>query len=283
MWYRLAARGYIRFEKLADHLADMLFPTLNDLRKSEEFKNLDRIYDQFTKTKDQSEKIKIFLSFKQQNDKFQSYMAEYLQDLFNQVRFEMMRAGFNTDFDIDIITGISGADYTAAYSPGRMIINLYEVDKRKKLARDLEHEIIHMHQLAYKKNQPYSEEELPKIKQKLEGNYFDIKEEGQAFVSNIMRELPSLSSKIEKARLHCINNPNYSYRDCNSVAEEYIHELLSNNQNFISYLQESKTFRTMMYGNKEKSPMLNEKRRNKVLSVLHHAITEEARKILSTI
>jgi septation ring formation regulator EzrA len=61
-----------------------------------------------------------------------------------------------------------------------------------------------MHQLAYKKNQPYTEEERPKRCKKLEDNYFDIKEEGQASVRfNVMRRLPSLKDSIQKTQNLC--------------------------------------------------------------------------------
>lgn len=282
MWYRQAARGYIRFEDLANHLANMLFATLYQYRKSQEYKNLEKIFDQITKTKDKADKVRIFLHFKEENIKFQNSINENLEDLFNHLRFDLMKEGFNVDFDIDIITGISGQDFTAAYSPGRLLINLYEMTNVESFAKYLEHEIIHMHQLAYKKNQPYTEEERPKIVKKLEDNYFDIKEEGQAFVSNVMRELPSLEDSIQNARIYVMNNPSYSFRDYNSIAEEYISSLLSNNQNFIKYLSQSPTFKDMMFGSKDKTPMLNPKRRNKILKVLHYALEKEADKLIST-
>ena len=280
MWYRYSARGYIRFEKLANHLSEMLFPELLKYRKSSQFKNLDNIFDKITKTKDQAEKIRMFLHFKEENDKFQKEISSNLHELFDHMRFEMMRQGFNVDFDIDVLSGISGYDFIAAYSPGRLLINLYEIKDKDLLAKNLEHEIIHMHQLAYKENIPYSDEEKPKILKKLEGNYFDIKEEGQALVANIMRELPSLEQSIQNARMHVMNNPNYSYRDYNSIAEEFIQNLLSSNQKFIEYLKQSKTFRDIMYGSKDKSPMQNEKRRNKILTVLHQALEQEAEKLI---
>ena len=281
MWYRLSARGYMRFESLANHLASMIFPALYQLRRSAQFKNLDSIFDRVTKTKDNADKIRIFLHYKEENDKYQEQINLQLEDVFNHMRFDMMREGFNTDFDIDVITGISGYDFTAAYSPGRLLINLYEINDEENLAKSLEHELIHMHQLAYRNNQPYTEEERPKILKKLEQNYFDIKEEGQAFVANVMRELPPLEESVRNARLYIMNNPNYSYRDYNSIAEEYIQNLLSNNQNFINYLNQSVTFREMMYGSKDKQPMLNDKRRNKILTVLHHALEQEAQKLIS--
>lgn len=281
MWYRLSTRGYIRFESLANHLASMIFSTLHQLRRSAQFKNLDDIFDKVTKNKDNAEKIRIFLYFKEENDKYQAEINLHLKDLFNRMRFDMMREGFNTDFDIDVITGISGHDFTAAYSPGRLLINLYDVNTEENLAKSLEHELIHMHQQAYRNNQAYTEEERPKIIKKLDQNYFDIKEEGQAFVANVMRELPPLEESIRNARIYIMNNPNYSYKDYNSIAEEYTQNLLSNNQNFTNYLKQSLTFRNMMYGSKDKQPMMNEKRRNKILTVLHHALEQEAKKLMS--
>jgi vacuolar-type H+-ATPase catalytic subunit A/Vma1 len=135
--------------------------------------------------------------------------------------------------------------------------------------------------LSYRQNKPYTEEEIPKIVKKLEGNYSDIKEEGQAFVANIMRELPSLEDSIQNARIYVMNNPNYSYRDYNSIAEEYIQDLLSNNQNFINYLNQSKSFQEIMYGAKDKAPMENKERRNKLLTVLHYALKQEAQKLMT--
>ena len=282
MWYRQAAGGYIRFEQLANHLASMIFPTLYQLRKSPQYQNLNDIFNKVTKTKDNAEKIRIFLYFKEENDKFQEQINLQLEDLYSHMRFDMMRESFNVDFEIDIITGISGYDFTAAYSPGRLLINLYEIVNEETLAKNLEHELIHMHQLSYRQNKPYSEEERPKIIKKLNGNYFDIKEEGQAFVANVMRELPSLKDSIQNARIYVMNNPNYSYRDYNSIAEEYIQDLLSNNQNFINYLNQSKSFQEIMYGAKDKAPMENKERRNKLLTVLHYALKQEAQKLMTT-
>ena len=280
MWYRKAAGGYIRFEQLANHLASMIFPALYQLKKSPQFKNLSNIFDNVTKTKDNADKIRIFLHYKKENDIFQEQINLQLEDLYSHMRFDMMREGFNVDFEIDIITGISGYDFTAAYSPGRLLINLYEIVNEESLSKNLEHELIHMHQLSYRQNKPYTEEERPKIVKKLEGNYFDIKEEGQAFVANIMRELPSLEESIQNARIYIMNNPNYSYRDYNSIAEEYIQNLLSNNQNFTNYLKQSQSFREIMYGTKDKSPMENEQRRKKLLTVLHYALEQEAQKLM---
>jgi hypothetical protein len=36
-----------------------------------------------------------------------------------------------------------------------------------------------------------------------------------------------------------------------------------------------------MYGSKDKTPMLNPKRRNKILKVLHYALEQEADKLIS--
>jgi len=62
-----------------------------------------------------------------------------------------------------------------------------------------------------------------------------------------------------------------------AAKQDFLFDLLSNTESFITYLKHSDLFRKMFYG---RESMQNPERRNKMLKSLYFAVRENAEKLL---
>ena len=276
MWYKTSAQGYIRYEDLANKMASKLFPIIQEIKKSPEYLDL-TVLDRASKrarSDQQAEKTALFL---QSNKRFENNINQRLTKLYNELRYMMLKTNLPLDFDIELRTGLP-LSYSGGFEPNLLIFYIKKADDEKEFASTIEHELIHLHQFAYRNNLPFSDDEKQRLKKTFEDtNYYDLKIEGPAHIPEIMRELPSLESFYDRVVKDSASNPIYQMRGELAAKQDFLFDLLSNTESFITYLKHSDLFRKMFYG---RESMQNPERRNKMLKSLYFAVRENAEKLL---
>jgi hypothetical protein len=276
MWYKTSAQGYIRYEDLANKMASKLFPIIQEIKKSPEYLDL-TVLDRASKrarSDQQAEKTALFL---QSNKRFENNINQRLTKLYNELRYMMLKTNLPLDFDIELRTGLP-LSYSGGFEPNLLIFYIKKADDEKEFASTIEHELIHLHQFAYRNNLPFSDDEKQRLKKTFEDtNYYDLKIEGPAHIAEIMRQLPSLESFYDRVVKDSASNPIYQMRGELAAKQDFLFDLLSNTESFITYLKHSDLFRKMFYG---RESMQNPERRNKMLKSLYFAVRENAEKLL---
>lgn len=276
MWYKTSAQGYIRYEELANKMASKLFPIIQEIKKSPEYLDL-TVLDRASKrarSDQQAEKTALFL---QSNKRFENNINQRLTKLYNELRYMMLKTNLPLDFDIELRTGLP-LSYSGGFEPNLLIFYIKKADDEKELASTIEHELIHLHQFAYRNNLSFSDDEKQRLKKTFEDtNYYDLKIEGPAHIVEIMRELPSLESFYDRVVKDSALNPIYQMRGELAAKQDFLFDLLSNTESFITYLKHSDLFRKMFYG---RESMQNPERRNKILKSLYFAVRENVEKLL---
>jgi hypothetical protein len=276
MWYRTSAQGYIRYEELANNMAKLLYPIISEIKENSNWLSLTELYKNYKRAKGSDKEQKLDL-FNENNKKYEDQINSRLTRLYNDLRYMMMKSKLPIDLDFELRTGISNS-LSGGFEPNLLIFYANKAKDEKELASSIEHELIHLHQFSYRQNVPFSPEEKQKLKSNFKKtNYYDLKAEVAAHIPEIMRELPSLDTFYDDAVINTVNNPIYQMRGENAAKQDFLLDLISNNQTFIKYLSHSSLFREMFYG---KEKMKNPERANKLLKTLYYAVREKAEKLL---
>jgi hypothetical protein len=262
-------------------MADIIYPELENVKNdfkteidqiTKNYNTLNTYYNSLSKDEKQKE-------LKRYQDFVNMIAGEIQYDLettFNQARFIIKDQDLNNDFDIDVHVHPNN-DWKAHYYDKKLTLSILDINSKEELAEILEHELIHNKQFKHMPNQ-FS----PKSKKRMrETNYYDLKQEGPALVSNVLRELPSLQEFLDhQYKQNKTQNPWMQFEDF--VIEE-LSSLLSNSYKMQNFLNMSEWYRTIMQGDQDREPMQKQYRRNKFNKILHEAILKQAREILSTL
>jgi len=175
MWYKISERGLIRFDELANKMAEIIFPKLmsikNDLKSeiNQLIKNYNTLNNNFhsLSENEQQKQIKKYQDFSNMlTDKIQYD----LESTFNQARFIIRENDIDNDFDIDVKV-IPNNDWKAHYYNKKLVLSILDINSQEELAETLEHELIHNKQFKHMPND-LSSKTLKKIKNT---NYYDRK------------------------------------------------------------------------------------------------------------
>ena len=276
MWYRQSAQGYIRYEEIADKMAKELYPIIKEIKNSPEWLNLTVLDKASKKAKPNEQNYKTSL-FLEANQKYENQLNYRLNNLYNEFRYLLMQTNLPLDFDIELRTGLP-LSYSGGFEPNLLIFYINSAKSEKELASTIEHELVHAHQFAYRKNKPFSQEEKIRLKKNQDKtNYYDLKIEAPAHIAEIMRELPSIDSFYDNVVRNSSSNPVYQMMGEDTAKQDFLFDLLSNRETFMNYLSYSSLFRKMFYG---KESMQNVDRRNKTLKSLYFAVREKVEKLL---
>lgn len=278
MWYKISERGYINLRDLADNMAKIIYPELENAKNDykaeldqikKNYNILNSYYKSLSKD-DQKKELKRFQDF------VNTIAADIQYDLetsFNQARFIIRDKDVDNDFDIDINVHPNN-DWKAHYYNKKLTLSILDINSQEELAETLEHELIHNKQFKHMPNQ-FS----PKKKKRMrETNYYDLKEEGPALATNVLRELPLQDYLDHQYKQMKLQNPWLQFEDF--IIEE-LTSLLSNSYKMQNFLNLSEWYRTIMEGDQDRDPMQKQYRRNKFNKILHEAISQQAREILS--
>jgi len=281
MWYKISERGLIRFDDLANKMAEIIYPELENVKKDfkaeldqliKNYNILNTYFDSLSKD-EQQKQLKRYQDFTKMISEEITYD---LESTFNQARFIIKENDIDNDFDIDIYVHPNN-DWKAHYYNKKLTLSILDINSKEELAETLEHELIHNKQFKHMPNQ-FS----PKSKKRMRNtNYFDLKMEGPALVSNVLRELPSLQEYIDHHYKQIKQqNPWIQFED---FAIEELSSLISNSYKMQNFLNMSEWYRTIMQGDEDREPMQKQYRRNKFNKILHEAISKQVREILSTL
>lgn len=281
MWYKISERGLIRFEDTANRMAEIIYPAIENILKKYKsefqqiYKNFNTLKKRYDNLSEQEQKIELnkYNTFAKSLEK---QIQLELEDTFNRARFLIKDQNIDNDFDIDALI-LPDNDWKAHYYNKLFKLSILNIESKEDLAETIEHELVHNKQF---KNMPsqYTEKQKKKM---LNTPYFDLKVEGPAFATNILRELPPLKNwLIEEFKIMKIKNPWIQFED---FAMSELNDLMSNSYMFQNYLNMSERYRIMMQGDQDREPIQKQYRRNKLNKILHEAISQQAREILSTL
>lgn len=278
MRYKISIRGLIQFNSLANKMAEIIYPQLENIKDDyktelDQIKKNYNILNTYYKSLSEDDQKK---ELKRYQDFVKSITEDIQYDLettFNQARFIIRDNDLDNDFDIDVYIHPLN-DWKAHYYNKKLTLSILDINSQEELAETLEHELIHNKQFKHMPNQ-FS----PKQKKRMRNtNYFDLKQEGPALVSNVLRELP-LKEYLDHQYKHMkLQNPWLQFEDF--IVEE-LTNLLSNSYKMQNFLNLSEWYRTIMQGDEDREPMQKQYRRNKFNKILHEAISQQAREILS--
>lgn len=278
MWYKISARGLIQFDSLANKMAEIIYPQLENAKNDykteiDQIKKNYNILNSYYKSLSKDDQKKELKRFKDFSNSIAADIQYDLESAFNQARFIIRDNDLDNDFDIDIYVHPQN-DWKAHYINKKLTLSILDINSQEELAETLEHELIHNKQFKHMPNQ-YS----PKAKKRMRNtNYYDLKVEGPALASNVLRELP-LNEYLDHQFKHMkIQNPWLEYEDF--IIEE-LSSLLSNSYKMQNFLNLSEWYRTIMQGDEDREPMQKQYRRNKFNKILHEAISKQAREIMS--
>jgi len=278
MWYKISSRGLIQFDSLANKMAEIIYPQLENAKNDykTEIDQLEKNYNilnSYFKSLSKDDQKKELKRFKDFANSIAADIQYDLESAFNQARFIIKDKDLDNDFDIDIYVHPQN-DWKAHYYNKKLTLSVLDINSQEELAETLEHELIHNKQFKHMPNQ-YS----PQAKKRMRNtNYFDLKVEGPALVSNVLRELP-LDEYLNHQFKHMkIQNPWIESEDF--IIQE-LSSLLSNSYKMQNFLNLSEWYRTIMQGDEDREPMQKQYRRNKFNKVLHEAISKQAREIMS--
>lgn len=278
MWYKISERGLIQFDSLANKMAEIIYPQLENAKNDykteiDQIKKNYNILNSYYKSLSKDDQKKELKRFKDFANSIAADIQYDLESAFNQARFIIRDKDLDNDFDIDIYVHPQN-DWKAHYINKKLTLSILDINSQEELAETLEHELIHNKQFKHMPNQ-YS----PKAKKRMRNtNYYDLKVEGPALASNVLRELP-LNEYLDHQFKHMkIQNPWIEFEDF--IIEE-LSSLLSNSYKMQNFLNLSEWYRTIMQGDEDREPMQKQYRRNKFNKILHEAISKQAREIMS--
>jgi hypothetical protein len=286
MWYKISSRGLIQFDSLANKMAEIIYPQLENAKNDykTEIDQLEKNYNilnSYFKSLSKDDQKKELKRFKDFANSIADDIQYDLESAFNQARFIIKDKDLDNDFDIDVFIHPNN-EWKASYLNKKLVLSILDINSQEELAETLEHELIHIKQFKHMPNK-YSPEKTKKIKNT---NYFDIKEEGPAFVSNVLRELPLkeyLDHQFQQMKLQ------NSWMQFEDFVMEELSSLLSNSYKMQNFLNMSDWYRRIMEGDGDPTdedytpPMQQQIRRNKFNKILHEAISKQAREILLTL
>jgi hypothetical protein len=284
MWYKISARGLIQFDSLANKMAEIIYPQLENAKNDykteiDQLKKNYNILNSYFKSLSKDDQKKELKRFKDYANSIAADIQYDLESAFNQARFIIKDKDLHNDFDIDVFIHPNN-EWKASYLNKKLVLSILDINSQEELAETLEHELIHIKQFKHMPNK-YSPEKTKKIKNT---NYFDIKEEGPAFVSNVLRELPLkeyLDHQFQQMKLQ------NSWMQFEDFVMEELSSLLSNSYKMQNFLNMSDWYRRIMEGDGDPTdedytpPMQQQYRRNKFNKILHEAISQQAREIMS--
>lgn len=278
MWYKISERGLIQFDSLANKMAEIIYPQLENAKNDykieiDQIKKNYNILNSYYKSLSKDDQKKELKRFKDFANSIAADIQYDLESAFNQARFIIRDKDLDNDFDIDIYVHPQN-DWKAHYINKKLTLSILDINSQEELAETLEHELIHNKQFKHMPNE-YS----PKAKKRMRNtNYYDLKVEGPALASNVLRELP-LNEYLDHQFKHMkIQNPWIEFEDF--IIEE-LSSLLSNSYKMQNFLNLSEWYRTIMQGDEDREPMQKQYRRNKFNKILHEAISKQAREIMS--
>lgn len=278
MWYKISERGLIQFDSLANKMAEIIYPQLENAKNDykteiDQIKKNYNILNSYYKTLSKDDQKKELKRFKDFANSIAADIQYDLESAFNQARFIIRDKDLDNDFDIDIYVHPQN-DWKAHYINKKLTLSILDINSQEELAETLEHELIHNKQFKHMPNE-YS----PKAKKRMRNtNYYDLKVEGPALASNVLRELP-LNEYLDHQFKHMkIQNPWIEFEDF--IIEE-LSSLLSNSYKMQNFLNLSEWYRTIMQGDEDREPMQKQYRRNKFNKILHEALSKQAREIMS--
>jgi hypothetical protein len=278
MWYRISARGLIRYEDAANKMAAILFPELKTIYQK--YKN--QIKDLKKEYFDLNEKLKIYSKehtkpllddYIQKVNIVQSGIENDATNAFNSARFVLNNTDLDNDFDFFIKIDF-GSTWKGAYYNKQFYLSYLDMESEKDLAETIEHELVHNKQFK-EYGKTFTQKKLRRIQNT---PYFDNKLEMPALATNILRELPTVSDYInDKYNVFKSSNP---WSNFENFAVDEIRSLLNNSRNFQTFLEQSEWFWVLMYGDEDRQPIQKQYHKNKLIKILHEAISRQAEGIL---
>ena len=278
MWYRFSSRGLIRYEEVANEIAKILYPALKALypKYKDQIKELKKEY-QLLEAKQSSyspeQLSKLISEYSAKVKPVQNSLENDMTQAFNSARFILSKTDLDYDFDFYIILSFN-SDWKGGYYNKKFYLSYLDIESEEDLAETIEHELVHNKQFK-NYGQGFSQKKLQRIKNT---NYFDLKYEIAALATNVLRQLPNLSDYIkDKFQVFKATNPWANYE--NFVVQE-IQSLLNNSQNFQKFLEQSEWFVVLMYGDEDRSPIQKQYNKNKLIKILHEAISRQAKEMI---
>lgn len=278
MWYRFSSRGLIRYEEVANEIAKILYPAFKGLypKYKDQIKELKKEY-QLLEAKQSSYSpehlSKLISEYSAKVKPVQNSLENDMTQAFNSARFILSKTDLDYDFDFYIILSFN-SDWKGGYYNKKFYLSYLDIESEEDLAETIEHELVHNKQFK-NYGQGFSQKKLQRIKNT---NYFDLKYEIAALATNVLRQLPNLSDYInDRFQVFKATNPWANYE--NFVVEE-IQSLLNNSQNFQKFLEQSEWFVVLMYGDEDRSPIQKQYNKNKLIKILHEAISRQAKEMI---
>lgn len=278
MWYRFSSRGLIRYEEVANEIAKILYPAFKGLypKYKDQIKELKKEY-QLLEAKQSSyspeQLSKLISEYSAKVKPVQNSLENDMTQAFNSARFILSKTDLDYDFDFYIILSFN-SDWKGGYYNKKFYLSYLDIESEEDLAETIEHELVHNKQFK-NYGQGFSQKKLQRIKNT---NYFDLKYEIAALATNVLRQLPNLSDYInDRFQVFKATNPWANYE--NFVVEE-IQSLLNNSQNFQKFLEQSEWFVVLMYGDEDRSPIQKQYNKNKLIKILHEAISRQAKEMI---
>jgi hypothetical protein len=278
MWYRISARGLIRYEDAANKMAAILFPELKTIyqKYKDQIKILRKEYNDINQKASSysKEQMKpIIDDYIQKVNIVQSGIENDATNAFNSARFVLNNTDLDNDFDFFIKIDF-GSTWKGAYYNKQFYLSYLDMESEKDLAETIEHELVHNKQFK-EYGKTFTQKKLRRIQNT---PYFDNKLEMPALATNILRELPTVSDYInDKYNVFKSSNP---WANFENFAVDEIKSLLNNSRNFQTFLEQSEWFWVLMYGDEDRQPIQKQYHKNKLIKILHEAISRQAEGIL---